>query len=105
GRRGLVLQYGLRDVIAVAGTSLVGMVRTHAVAALVEEASGQKAGQAAQPTPPLARLGGKSGLRRLEQGPIKDRLVVAGMHLAAVDHLADVEAVLEQIGQRPHTKG
>jgi hypothetical protein len=35
----------------------------------------------------------------LEQGPIEDRLMLATVIVTAVRHLADVEAVPEQIGQ------
>src|SRR5438132_9074622 len=51
-----------------------------------------------------ARLGRKLGLHRREQGTIHNRRLFAAMDLAPVDHLADIEAVLEQMGERPHAK-
>src|SRR6516162_7668501 len=51
-----------------------------------------------------ARPGRKLGLHRREQGTIHNRRLFAAMDLAPVDHLADIEAVLEQIRERPHTK-
>jgi site-specific DNA recombinase len=45
GRLGLPLQHGLGDVIAVAGTALVGVGWAHAVAALIKDAAGQQRGE------------------------------------------------------------
>src|SRR6516162_796269 len=80
------------------------MGRAHPVAALVEDAAGQEGGRAAQPTPPLHRLRRKSPLHGLEQLAIEDGRVVAPIHLAAVDDIADIEAVPKQIGERPHAE-
>src|SRR5260370_42521439 len=44
GRRGLSLQHGLGDVIAVAGAALVGVSWAHAVAAVVKQAPAQDGG-------------------------------------------------------------
>jgi hypothetical protein len=33
------------------------------------------------------------------------RMLLAGMDFAAIDDFADVEAVLEEVGQRPHSGG
>src|SRR5712691_2602111 len=74
----------------------------HAVAAVIEEAPGEKRWRAPQPAPPHDRPRYKPGLHGLEQLTIEDRLVVTMVNLTTVDHLADVEAVLEQIGQRSH---
>src|SRR5215813_15071596 len=104
GRLGLILQHGLGDVIAVAGAALVGVGWAHAVAANVKKAPAQDGGRAPQPAAPRARLGRKLGLHRLEQGTIHNRRLFAAMDLATVDHLADIEAVLEQMGERPHAK-
>src|SRR5205814_10467811 len=95
GRRGLSLQHGLGDVIAVAGAALVGVSWAHAVAAMVKKAPAQERGRAPQPAAPRARLGHKFGLRRREQGTIHNRRLFTAMDLAPVDHLADIEAVLE----------
>jgi hypothetical protein len=58
GRRGLLLQYGLGDVIAVAGAALVRVGWAHAVAAIVKQAPGQDGRRASQSAPPRDRLGG-----------------------------------------------
>jgi hypothetical protein len=102
--RGLILQHGLGDVIAVAGAALVGVGWAHAVAAIVKKAPAQDGGRAPQPAAPRARLGRKLGLHRLEQGTIYNRRLFAAVDLATVDHLADIEAVLEKMGERPHAK-
>src|SRR6516164_4946887 len=104
GRRRLILQHSLGDVIAVAGAALVGVSWAHAVAAIVEQAPAQQRGRAPQPAAPRARPGRKLGLHRREQRTIHNRRLFAAMDLAPVDHLADIEAVLEQMGERPHAK-
>jgi hypothetical protein len=45
-------------------------------------------------------LHSKLGLHRLEQGRIKDGLVSTAVNFAPVNHLADVEPILEQIAQQ-----
>src|SRR5262245_46202871 len=104
GRRGLSLQHRLGDVIAVADAALVGVSWAHAVAAIVKQAPAQQRGRAPQPAAPRARPGRKLGLHRREQRTIHNRRLFAAMDLATVDHLADIEAVLEQMGERPHAK-
>src|SRR5262249_12210481 len=67
GRRGLILQHGLGDVIAVAGAALVGVGWAHAVAAMVKKAPAQERGRAPQlatPRPP----GGARGAPRAGSG-------------------------------------
>ena len=103
-RRGLILQHGLGDVIAVAGAALVGMRWSHAIAAIIKKAPAQDGGRASEPAAPRHCLGCEPGLHRREQGTIHNRRLLAAMDLAPVDHLADIEAVLEQISERPHAK-
>src|SRR5262249_26791530 len=55
GRRRLILQHGLGDVITVAGAALVGVGWAHAVAAMVKKAPAQERGRAPQPAAPRAR--------------------------------------------------
>src|SRR6516225_5816375 len=102
--RGLSLQHRLGDVIAVAGAALVGVSWAHAVAAIVKQAPAQQRGRAPQPAAPRAPPGRKLGLHRREYGTIHNRRLFAAMDLATVDHLADIEAVLEQIRERPYAK-
>src|SRR5262245_65808291 len=49
GRRGLIVQHGLGDVIAVTGAALVGVGWAHAVAAIVKKAPAQDGWRAPQP--------------------------------------------------------
>src|SRR4029450_5804653 len=53
-----------------------------------------------QPPPPLTGLPGELALHRLKQRRIKNGLVLSAMNVATVDHLADIEAVLKQMGER-----
>src|SRR5215208_6759070 len=105
GRPALSLQHGLGDVIAVAGAALVGVGRAHAVAANVKKASAQDCGRAPQPAAPRHRLGRKFGLHRLKQRGLENGLMLTAVNLAPVNHLADIEAVLEQMRERPHPEG
>src|SRR5215211_4542898 len=92
-----LLQDCVRHVIAVAQADLVGVRRAHAIAAVVEDAAGEDGGRALEPKLPCDGSGGKLGLYGCEQVTVEDRLVLAAMHLAPIDHLADVEPVLEQV--------
>jgi hypothetical protein len=55
--------------------------------------------------PSRSHIFGELGLDHIEGGAINDGLVLAGMGLAAIDHLAEVEAVLEEMGQRADAVG
>src|SRR5205823_13946393 len=103
-RLGLPLQHGLGDVIAVAEAALVGVGWAHAVAAMVEKASGQERGQTPQPAAPRYRLIGKLALHRGKQLTIENGLVLAAVNLVSVDYLADIEAVLEPMLERAHVQ-
>src|SRR5262249_37677620 len=104
GRLRLSLQHGLGDVIAVAGAALVGMGWAHAVAANVKKPSAQNRGGAPQPAAARYRLGRKFALHRLKQRGFENGLMLRAVNLAPVDDLADIEAVLEQMGERAHAK-
>jgi hypothetical protein len=49
-------------------------------------------------------VGGALGLHGLEQVAAEDRLMLAAMHLTPVGDLAEVEPVLEQMGERSHAE-
>ncbi len=104
GRVRFFLQHGLGDVIAVARAVLICVGRAHAVAALIKKAAGQEGGRAPQPAAPRHCLSSKLALHRVEQRGIENRLVLAAVNLASVNHLADIEAVLEQMRERAHAK-
>src|SRR6516164_2608539 len=53
---------------------------------------------------PRHRLGGKLALHRLKQRGIENRLMLPVVDLTAIDHLADIEAVLKKIRERANTK-
>src|ERR1700674_4839117 len=76
------------------------MGRAHAVAAVIEDATGQDAGGTPEPNFAGNRIGGKLGLDGLKQLAIEDRLMLSGVNPAAVHDLADVEPILEQMRQR-----
>src|SRR5712692_918820 len=99
-----LLQNRMGDIVAVANSELVGVGRAHPAAAVVEDAAGQDGGRALQPDLPVDGVGGEFFLHGLEQGAIEDRLMLPAMDLAAIDHLADVEPVLEQIGEGAHSE-
>src|SRR6516225_6189020 len=78
------------------------MARAHVVAAIVEEDSreeGRRA-RAAQLTVhgPVAKL----RLHRFEQSPVDYRFVLTAIHLATIDDVADIEAVLQDVRERSH---
>src|ERR1700738_1281009 len=80
------------------------MRRAHPVAAVVEEAAGQKGGSAPEPALPGDGVGGALGLHGLKQVAAEDRLMLAAMHLTPIGDLAEVERVLEQVGKGTHAE-
>src|SRR5262249_8388519 len=74
----------------------------HAIAAVVEDAAHQDRRGTFDAHPSCPSVVGKLGLDSIEGGTIDDGRMLAGMGLTPVDHLADVEAVLEKMGQRAH---
>src|SRR4051812_31886352 len=87
----------MRDIVAVADTTFVRVRRGHPVAAIVEDATGENGWGFSQPDLPLHRLCGKPGLDGFELRLLDDRLVIASMYLAAINHHVDIEPVLQQV--------
>src|SRR5580704_15950050 len=50
-------------------------------------------------------LRGEPGLHGGEQGGIEDRLMISPERLAAIDHLADIEPVAQQMREAPDPEG
>jgi hypothetical protein len=94
------LQQRLRDVIAIPNALLVGMAWTHRIAAIVHQEACQSRWRWRTAQLSLDGAIGELGLYRLEQVPIDDRCMLAFVGLAAIDDLADIEAVLEEVGER-----
>src|SRR5215475_5742844 len=99
-----LLQDCVRYIVPVADTELVGVRWAHAVAAVVEDATGQNGGRALEPHLPGDGVGGELGLHGFKQVTVKDRLMLPAMHLAPIGDLADVEPVLEQMGEWAHAE-
>jgi hypothetical protein len=95
-----ILQKRMRHIVPVTHAAFVRMRWAHPVAAVVEEAAGERSGRAPEPELPGNDIGGAPGLHGFEQIAGEDRLMLAAMHLASIDDLADVEPVLEQMGKR-----
>jgi len=98
------LQDRVRNIISVTHTELVGVRRAHAVAAVIEDATSQNGWRTFEPDLPRDGIGDELGLHGLEKLQVEDRLVHATMGGAPIDHFADVEPVLEQMGEGTHTK-
>jgi hypothetical protein len=94
----------VRHIVPVAHPELVGVRRAHAVAAVVEDTTGEDGGRALEPNPPVDGVGGELGLHGLEQVTVEDRLVLPAMQLAPVSDFANVEPVLQQIGEGAHAE-
>jgi len=94
-----ILRNPMRHIIAITDAALVCMRRAHPVAAVIEEATSQNGGRAPEPNPPGDGVGGALGLHSLEQVAAEDRRMLAAMHLTPIGDFADVEPVLEQMGQ------
>jgi hypothetical protein len=66
-------------------------------AAVVEDAAHQNGGRTFDAHPSCPSVVGKLGLDSFEGGTINDGGMLAGMSFTPIDHLANVEAVLEKI--------
>src|SRR6266853_6480705 len=73
------------------------MAGRHPVAAIVENPPPQNGGRVRDVHMPFQGTFGQPGLDGVERGAVEDRLMLAGMDLATVDDVADVEAVLEEM--------
>src|SRR5712671_335154 len=76
------------------------MAGRHPVAAIVENPPHQNGGRARDLHMPFQGTFGQPGLDGVERGAVEDRLMLAGMNFATVGHVADVEAVLEEMRER-----
>ena len=99
-----ILQKRMRNIVPVTHAAFVRMRWAHPVAAVVEEAAGERSGRAPEPELPGNDIGGAPGLHGFEQIAGEDRLMLAAMHLVPIDDLVDVEPVLEQMGKRSDAK-
>src|SRR6266851_3140649 len=73
------------------------MAGRHPVAAIVENSPHQNGGRVRDVRMPFQGTFGQPGLDGVERGAVEDRLMLAGMNFATVGHVADVEAVLEEM--------
>src|SRR3984893_13806641 len=96
----LILQKRMRHIVPVTHAAFVRMRWAHPVAAVVEEAAGERSGRAPEAELPGNDIGGAPGLHGFEQIAGEDRRMLAAMHLTPIGDLADVEPVLEQMGKR-----
>jgi hypothetical protein len=94
-----LLQDGMRYIVPVTDTTLVGVRRAHAVAPVIEDATDQNGRRASELGPTIHGVFSEPGLHGLEQLPLNDRLMSAGMDRATIGDLANVKAVLEQMSK------
>ncbi len=80
------------------------MGRRHAIAPAVEDAAGED-GLALGSEPLRVGVGGKLLLHGLEGGAVDDGLMLAGIDLASVLDLADINAVVQQVVDGTRTEG
>src|SRR6202045_1706922 len=73
------------------------MAGRHPVAAIVENSPHQNGGRVRDVHMPFHGTFGQPGLDGVERGAVEDRLMLAGMNLATIGHVADVEPVLEEM--------
>src|SRR3977135_3149350 len=73
----------MRNIVPVPHAAFVRMRWAHPVAAVVEEAAGERSGRAPEPELPGNDIGGAPRLHGFEQITGEDRLMLAAMHLAS----------------------
>jgi hypothetical protein len=89
----------MRYVVPVTHAKLVGVRWAHTIAAVIEDATSQNGWRTLESDLPPDGIGDELGLHRLEQLSLENRLMLATMSRASIDHLADVEPVLEQMSE------
>ena len=94
-----LLQERLRHIVPVAHAELVecdGLMRLPRSSKMRSGQNGRRA-----PAPDLSchSVGGELGLHGREQVTVEDRIMLAPMRLVPMDHVADVEPVLEQVAK------
>ena len=94
-----MLKHSLRDIIAVAHTVLAGMARAHAIAHIVMKQSCEGKCRARRVGFAIDRSGGQAALNSLEQFAINERLMLPDVGCAPPDDLAEIEAVLQEMGE------
>jgi hypothetical protein len=82
--------------------SVSGWAVAHAIAAVVENATRQDGGRVIEAHLSCPGVLCEQGLDSLEGGTIDGGGMLARMSLTPVDHLADVEAILEKMRQGAH---
>jgi hypothetical protein len=92
GRRLPALSQSARDIVAIARPALLGRAWGHTVAAVIEDAPGQKRSPV-HPKAAAFRLSRAFLLYSVEEFRRDDRLVLARIVLILVDHLADIHPV------------
>src|ERR1700678_2023 len=75
------------------------MARGHAVATVIEDTTHQDGGRLRNTHMPFPSIFGELGLDGVERGAVEDRLMLARVYFTLIDHLANVEAVLEEMLQ------
>src|SRR5271156_4161649 len=85
--------------------ALAAVARAHAVAAVIEDAAHQRSFRARPGRAiPIVSLR-KFQLNGLEQGTIEDRRMLCWTDLVLEYHLADIEPVAQEIGERASGEG
>jgi Transposase len=102
GVRFAALKEGMGDIVAITNAVPVGVAGRHAIAAVVEDAAHEDGGGVIEAHLSCPGVLCEQSLDSIEGGTIDDRRMLAGMGLPPVDHLDDVEAVLEEMRQRSH---
>ena len=99
----LPLQQGVRDIVAIPHTFLARMRRRHGIVAVVEDTAGKKRRRGRPDRRSPHRLLLQLGLHGVKESPVQDWLMLAGMDLAAIRDLANVEPVLQEMCERAVT--
>src|SRR6202007_2446597 len=101
GALGGAMEKGGGQVVSVLAAALADMARAHAVAAVIKDAAGQQ-GLGVHPCGPMiGRLLTQLGLDGVEQVPIENAGLFALEDLTLEWHLTDIEAIAQEVGERP----
>src|SRR5262249_11085967 len=101
----LSLDQGRGDIVTVPRRALAAVARAHTIAAIIEDAAHEQSLRACPSRSVATALLGELSLNSLEQIPIKDRGMICAADLALEVDRADVEAVAQEISERPSGEG
>ena len=98
------VEQGGGQIVPVFGAALTGVARAHAIAAVIEDATGEQVPRMYPGDGMIVRLLAQLGLDGLEEVLVENGGLLALQHLALEADLANIEAIAKEVGERTARK-